>query len=199
MATMLDTLNSMFRKVILLNELSGNLKFALRFSDPDGVRSGKSGWSFGIVQWDTQNNSTSLKCLAACGFTPLEIKGIVEQTFSLAKMKELGAKLAANADVIATYDTAQLSGCLNSALNVTTSHGLPVDNPTGILALADYVNQYGSIGPQFIAFIGGLDQPATAEDVLTFKLDHTAYGERCPGDCRRRYANLVKVVNGAKA
>ena len=191
----METLNSMFRDLIFANECDSNPRAVLRFSDPDGVLSGKSGWSFGVSQFDTQNNGEALKCLAACGFTPSEISGVVRQTIDV---KPLNAKLAANSDVIETYDVVQLSFCVNSALNCATSNGLPADNPGGILALADYINQYGSIGNQFIGFIKALGHPVMASDVLKFKLDHTKYGEDRPRDCQRRYNNLVKVVAASK-
>ena len=191
----MESLNAMFRDLIFANECSRNPNAVLRFSDPDGVLSGKSGWSFGVSQFDTQNNGEALKCLAACGFTPTEISGVVHQTIDVVP---LNAKLAANADVIATYDTAQLSLCINSALNCVTSNGLPADNPGGILALGDYINQYGSIGPQFVGFIKALNHPVMAVDVLSFKIHHTTYGERCPTDCQRRYNNLVQIVAASK-
>ena len=67
----------LFGQIILANELDGNERAAYRFSDPDGVKTGKSGWSFGRCQFDTKNNPISRQCLAACGFTPAEIDGIV--------------------------------------------------------------------------------------------------------------------------
>jgi len=192
----MKTLNALFREVILANELGGNIKVALRFSDPDGVLSGKSGWSFGISQFDTQNNDAALKCLAACGFSPAEIRGVVAQTIDV---KPLAAKLAANTDVIALYDEEQLSYCLSKALNFDSDHGIPVADAAAILASADYVNQYGSQGNGARAYYKALARPITALDVLNFKLTQTKYGREHPGDCRRRYDNLMKVVNCAKA
>ena len=65
----MKTLNEMLYEIIVLNELDGNLNASLRFSDPDGALSGKSGWSFGPCQFDTQNNAAALACLRDCGFT----------------------------------------------------------------------------------------------------------------------------------
>jgi hypothetical protein len=188
------TLNDLFYKLILLNELSGNVKAALRFSDPDGLRSGKSGWSYGVCQFDTQNNDMALTCLRECGFTEAEIRGIVDQTIDV---RPLAAKLQANAKTIEKYSTAQLTGCLNSAMNVCTTKSVPATDTAAILALADYVNQYGSIGPQFVSFLLGLDRPVVARDILTFKLEHTKYGRAHPSDCNRRYNNIGKVMVAA--
>lgn len=187
----MQTLNEIFRRVILANELDNNTAAALRFSDPDGVLSGKSGWSFGISQFDTQNNDQALVCLRECGFTENEIYGVVHQTVDV---KPLASKLKAGADIIARYDTQQLSHCLNKALNFDEKYGIPQSGPGAILASADYVNQYGSQGQGAVAYYKGLGRPITAEDVLNFKLTCTKYGKEHPKDCRRRYDNLMKVL-----
>jgi hypothetical protein len=183
------SLNELFYQIILQNELSGNVKAALRFSDPDGVRSGKSGWSFGVCQFDTQNNSQALACLRECGFTTEEIRGIVDQTLD---PRTLSGKL--DPAIVEKYSTAQLSFCLNKALNFDTQFGIPVQSPDGILAGADYINQYGSEGNGAVIYYKALGRPITAKDVLDFKLTNTKYGREHPGDCNRRYNNLMKVV-----
>jgi len=190
------TLNEMFYKVILLNELSGNIRAALRFSDPDGVLTGKSGWSFGLVQFDTQNNSLALTCLRECGVTEAEIQGIVKQNIDV---KPLARKLVDNALIVRRYDEMQLSYCLNKALNFDMEHGIPVESPGGILAGADYVNQYGSQGNGAKTYYKSLGRPITAEDVLRFKLELTKWGREHPDDCKRRYNNIVKVVEASHA
>lgn len=187
----MKTLNELFREVILYNELGGDLGFALRFSDPDGVRSGKSGWSFGVCQFDTQNNDSAIDCLRECGFTEEEISGVVGQTIDV---KPLAAKLKANAAIVAKYDELQLSHCLNKALNFLVDYGVQVESPGGILAGADYVNQYGSQGQGAVKYYKALGRPITARDVLNFKLECTKYGKEHPKDCRRRYDNIVKSL-----
>lgn len=190
----METLNELFYKVILLNELDGDISLALKFSDPDGARSGKSGWSFGVCQYDTQNNENSIKCLRECGFTEEEIVGIITQTIDV---KPLEKKLKEHADIIQKWDTLQLTYCLNKALNFDLDWGIPVESPGGVLAGADYVNQYGSQGNGACAYYKKLNRPITARDVLVFKLTHTKYGKTHPKDCVRRYDNIIKVVNEA--
>lgn len=185
------TLNSLFRALILLNELGGKISIALRFSDPDGERSGKSGWSFGLSQFDTQNNEQALKCLAECGFTPAEIEGIVKQNVDV---RPFAARLAAHSDIIERYDTEQLSYCLNKALNFNVDYGIPLAGSGAILAGADYCNQYGSQGQCAVAYYKALGRPITAQDVLQFKLTQTKYGREHPDDCRRRFNNLQTVL-----
>ena len=191
----MQSLNKMFADLEFMNEC-GDRETICTFSDPDGVRSGKSGWSFGESQFDTQNNDAALSCLKECGFTEEEIKGIVSQTVDVTPFAE---RLKANADIIERYDIAQFSHCLNSAMSVITEHGLPIENPNGILALADYVNQYGSIGPGFIKWLGDLKRTVIGADILNFKLLNTKYGKERPADCKRRYNNLLKVVREANA
>jgi hypothetical protein len=190
---MIKSINELFREVILLNELDGNLKLAFQFSDPDGERTGKSGWSFGVCQFDTRNNDQALKCLAACGFAQDEIHGIVDQTIDV---RPFSARLKAASNIIAQYDEAQLSRCIYSAMNFYAAHGLPVTDTGMILASADYVNQYGSQGEQFSAFMKGVNRPLVARDVLDFKLDHTKYGREHPKDCVRRYNNILHIMEG---
>ena len=187
----MKSLNELFREVILANELDNNISAALRFSDPDGKLSGKSGWSFGISQFDTKNNDVALKCLAECGFTPEEIKGVVDQSINISP---LNAKLANHADIIEKYDVQQLSYCLNKALNFDSDYGIPLADSTAILAGADYCNQYGSQGQGAVTYYKSLKRPITALDILNFKLSNTKYGKEHPLDCKRRYDNLIKIV-----
>lgn len=191
----MKTLNELFRHVILLNELEGNEKAALRFSDPDG-KPGRSGWSFGICQFDTRHNDAALACLKECGFSQDEIHGVVDQTIDV---RPLSTRLALNADIIARYDEAQLSRCLYSAMNTATSKGIMVTNTGAILCLADYVNQYGSIGNQFVDYLNeaDLDGDVSAAEIQEWKLKHTKYGREHPKDCLRRYNNIMKVLKEA--
>ena len=189
----MKSLNELFYDVILLNELGGNKSAALKFSDPDGA-SGRSGWSFGLCQFDTRHNDTALKCLAECGFTQDEIDGIVAQTVGV---KTYSSRLAEHADIIEKYDTQQLSYCLNKALEFNVSHGIIMVDPTALLAVADYMNQYGSEGGGIAAYFNDIDvnRPVVGQDVQDFKLTRTKYGREHAADCNRRYANIVKVVS----
>lgn len=185
----MKTLNELFREVILLNELSGNEKAALRFSDPDGP-SGRSGWSFGLCQFDTKHNDSAIECLKECGFTQDEIHGIVDQTINT---KPLAAKL--KVDIVARYDEAQLSRCLYSAMNTATSKGIMITNTGAILCLADYCNQYGSIGNGFADYLNtaDIDGDVTPAEIQKFKLT-TKYGREHRADCERRYNNILRVL-----
>lgn len=192
----MKTINELFRELIFANELDSNPKLAFTFSDPDGVRSGKSGWSFGVCQFDTRNNNQALFCLKECGFTPDEINGIINQTINVAP---LSARLKEQSDVIEIYDTAQLSRCIYSALDFYIRQQIPATDTGAILATADYINQYGSCGDGFAAYMRTPARPLVARDILDFKLLHTKYGKEHPADCHRRYINLVTVLAKAVA
>jgi sulfur carrier protein ThiS len=184
----MKSLNEMFDEVILNNELSGNLDAAYRFSHAEG---GTSGWSFGRSQFDVKNNSTARALLSKLGFTASQVLAIQDET---ADPRQWNDRLKAGAAIIDAADTDQLSYCLGIALNFATAHGIPVENPSGILGLADYCNQYGTPGAESAAYYTTLGHPVTAADVLNFKLNHTAYGKANPADCRRRYAGVMKAI-----
>jgi hypothetical protein len=108
--------------------------------------------------------------------------------------------LIAHADTIEKYDTEQLSYCLNNALNAITSKGVVAYEPAALLCLADYVNQYGSIGPSFIEWMDKRDSDGiTAAEIQDWKLNHTKYGREHKNDCVRRYNNVLKVVANGTA
>jgi hypothetical protein len=186
----MKTVNELFRDVIALNE--GGDVFALTFSDPDGVRSGKSGWSFGLCQFDTQNNDAALECLAECGFTEEEIAGICHQTINV---KPLERKLREHADVIARYDMAQLQHCLDAAGQFLEGYKLAVQDAAALLAIADTINQYGSLGNGAAGYLRRLNHPATAGDILNMKLTWKyAQSQRGYHDTVRRYQNIMQVM-----
>lgn len=188
----MKTLNELFYDVILQNELGGNPSAALRFSDPDGP-SGRSGWSFGLCQFDTKHNDRALECLAECGFDQTTINNIVMQNIDV---RPLSVKLMANSNIVEKYDQEQLTYCLNKALEFNVAHGIIMVDATALLCVADYVNQYGSEGEGIAAYFNGIDteHPITAQDVQDFKMNHTKYGKEHPADCQRRYDNILKVM-----
>ena len=183
----MKSLNELFYDVILLNELGGDVSAALRFSDA----SSKSGLSFGLTQLDVTHNDQAVVCLKECGFSGPEIALLQSKG---AGWQALSKRLPPCAAIIEKYDTAQLSYCLNKALNFDMDFGIPVQSPGGILAGADYVNQYGSQGQGAVNYYDALKRPVTALDVLNFKLSCTKYGREHPDDCKRRYNNIMKVL-----
>ena len=188
----------LFGQIILANELDGNERAAYRFSDPDGVKTGKSGWSFGRCQFDTKNNPISRQCLAACGFTPAEIDGIVDQTIDI---RPQHARLKANAAIIDRYDRVQLLDCIRRVKSVAVSKGIVFADDKAVLTAADYDNQFyfsAKMEPGYLCFyLANLKRPATAADIVHFKADHTTWGKKRPDDIERRAANIDRIMKGA--
>ena len=187
-----------FRKIILANELDNSLRHVTKFSDPDGVRSGKSGWSFGVSQFDLQNNPAAAACLRACKFTEAEIQGLIAQTIDA---KALEPKLKASSAIIEMFDNAQLKGCVERAQRILFKRSITPANDAALLSVADYANQYylsAIAKPGYLVhYLMKLPHAFTAEDVLQFKIISTPYGRKHPDDCRRRYNNLVKIMKEA--
>ena len=187
-----------FRKIIIANELDNSLRHVTKFSDPDGVRSGKSGWSFGVSQFDLQNNPIAAACLRACKFSEDEIRGLINQSIDA---HALEPRLKANAAIIEQFDQAQLKGCVDRAQRVLAKRGITPADDAALLAVADYANQYylsAIAKPGYLVhYLMKLPHAFTAEDVLQFKVIATPYGRTHKSDCRRRYDNLIKIMEAA--
>ena len=191
------SLSDKFRKIIIANELGGDLSEALKFSDPDGVRSGKSGWSFGVCQFDLRNNSLAAACLRECGFAQEEIEGLIAQTVDARPFEPM---LQAAADIVARYDETQLRTCVERAHYLLDRFSVSPADAAALLSVADYDNQYGLsaiAGPKYLLGFLKLKGTFTAEDVLDFKLHVTKWGREHPEDCRRRHANVVRIAKEA--
>ncbi len=192
------TIADIFRQIIIANELGGNEGLALRFSDPDGERSGKSGWSFGVCQFDLSNNPLAAKCLLECGFSLSEVDALRAQTVDV---KPFNTRLREHVLTICEYDERQLTGCLQRAAGLMDKYSIGFDE-TALLAVADYHNQYHLSDirkPGYLLFyLSRLGRPATAQDVLDFKLNHTTWGRQRPDDCRRRHDNIIRICREVK-
>ena len=183
----------LLRQILLLNELEGNQNAAYRFSDPDGVKTGKSGWSFGESQFDTQNNPIALECLKQCGFTLEQIDGIVKQTVDI---KPLNAILKQKAEIIDRYDRVQRLSCLRRVKSIAVAKGIIYADDKAVLAAADYDNQFhmsAKMEPGYLCYhLTKIGRPVTAKDIFKFKLT-TKWGRKRPDDVKRRAANIEKV------
>lgn len=183
-----------FHRVILANELDGSTAHAYKFSDPDGVRTGKSGWSFGICQFDINNNPRAIDCLRECSFTTDEIAGLKSQT--IADMRPMHNKLLANCTVIDRYDDHQLGECLQWPAQLCKQSGIILEL-SGLIALADYHNQfYMSRGGKMHTWLKTLRRPVTAQEIHTFKLD-LPWGKKRADDVDRRHNNIMRILKEA--
>lgn len=190
-------LTAILEKAFIKNECAGDPKVAYRFSDPDGLRTGKSGYSFGISQFDINNNPKALACLSACGFTSADIARLKAQS---GPIYDLNAKLAVSKTIVDEWDRRQISACIAHTLGVALSRGFVFADDTAIIHLADYHNQYhlSVQGPKakMANYLAGLGRPVTGDDIRRFKLDHTAWGQKRPDDVDRRYRNIITLFSG---
>ncbi|MDA8428171.1 MAG: hypothetical protein M0T70_02845 [Geobacteraceae bacterium] len=182
-----------FRLVILANELENNPNAAYRFSDPDGVLTGKSGWSYGISQLDINNNPSAILGLRDCAFTTDQIAALKAQT--VRDMAPMNAKLKAAAEIIDAWDKKQLQECLTQPSAICSDSGIRFSD-AGLISMADYHNQmYMSRGGKLHKHLAALKQVVTAEIIRDFKLS-LPWGQKRPDDVKRRYNNIVKVMRG---
>lgn len=185
-----------FHRVILANELEGSTAHCYKFSDPDGIRTGKSGWSFGLCQFDINNNPRAIDCLRECGFTTDEIAGLKAQTIT--DMRPMHNKLLANCTIIDRYDDRQLDECLQWPAQLCKQAGIVLEL-SGLIALADYHNQfYMSRGGKMHNHLKTIGRPVTAVDIYKFKLS-LPWGQKRKDDVDRRSDNIVRILKEVSA
>lgn len=188
----MDTLKFL-ELIIIQNELGGNLALAYRFSDPDGVRTGKSGYSFGRCQFDLINNPTARQVLKDCGFHQVEIEALVEQTATPSQMQQNNARLAKQSWVVDQWDQAEMGAIARHVRCVLATTGLKVSGERAFLHLCDYHNQfYLSPKGRCVRHMQGLGREVEGEDIRQYKL-LTAWGRKRPDDVERRYRNIEQT------
>lgn len=193
----------LFARCLYTNEMGGMpASIVYRFSDPDGERSGKSGWSFGIVQYDINNNPNAILALREMDFTTDEIAGLKAQT--IADMAAMNDKLAAHKDVIDRWDRKQINECLTWPLALCIEAEADFSSEETFIHIADYHNQFGmSKGGKMHSWIRGLSGTVIyPEMVRNFKYS-TLYGKAqlakkdpSKDDVKRRYDNIVRIARG---
>lgn len=181
---------------IFKNEVGDSKDLPYCFSDPDGVKTGKSGWSFGRCQFDTQNNEMALDCLRDCGFSENEISDIINQC---ADMDKLNAKLLGARGVVDGYDKTHIgdsvSHCLKIIRNSKPDIHLDGNMRTWVL-IVDYHNQF------YFSYMGKLHKwlksqrgmSITPEMIEAFKFE-TAWGIKRPEDVDRRNKNIKLICD----
>lgn len=188
-------LNDLLRQALIKNELGGNLALVYRFSDADGVRTGKSGYSFGIAQFDIMNNVRAVECLKACGFTEAEIVRLQRQ---IGPIGDLNDKLAAHKEVVDLFDTAQIDGTIGWVKGISQAAGITYVDEEALIHACDYHNQF-DMKPRgkAITCLADLHRPVTAQDILDYKLT-TIWGKKRPDDVKRRFDNIHKLFATTK-
>jgi hypothetical protein len=192
-----------FARSEFANEVGGKISLAYEFSDPDGERSGKSGWSFGIVQYDINNNPNAILALREMNFTTDEIRALKEQTID--DMSAMNAKLAANKDIIDQWDRKQIAECLSWPLILCNEASADFSSEETFIHIADYHNQFGmSRGGKMHSWIRGLfGTTIYPEMIRNFKYS-TDYGKKQlakndpeKDDVKRRYDNIVRIARNS--
>lgn len=178
------------RKVFLLNECGGDPSIAYEFSDADGVRTGKSGYSFGLVQFDTLNNAEAIECLRACEFTESEIKGIINQTVFI---DEMNKKILAHKDIVDAYDNSHTEESIKHCENLCK--GIPLFDEAVLVHIVDYHNQfYMSPNGKLHRYLKDVVGAVKSDCIIDFKLCHTKWGREHSDDVLRRARNIRKVL-----
>lgn len=187
-----QALRQMFRNIISANEVGGNLSLAYVFSDPDGVRSGKSGWSFGICQYDVSNNPNAILALREMGFTTDEIKGIKDQSIQIYNMNR---KLMDHKDIVDKWDLKQINECLFWPLELCNEIGVDFDRAETFLHISDYHNQLNfSRGGKLYTWLQNQKVSVTPQMILEFKYT-IPWGISHRDDVDRRYKIIMHVTN----
>ncbi|QOX79811.1 hypothetical protein FY034_13010 [Trichlorobacter lovleyi] len=188
-------LNDLLRQALIKNELGGNMALVYRFSDADGVRTGKSGYSFGVAQFDIANNHRAIECLKECGFTDADIARLRTQTGPIG---DLNDKLAAHKSVVDLYDTAQIDGTINWVRGISKAAGIVYADDEAFIHACDYHNQYDmKAHGKAISYLAKLGRPVTGQDIHKYKLG-TIWGKKRPDDVERRYNNIRKLFATSK-
>lgn len=186
-----EELQKLFRLIILENECSGNESHAYKFSDPDG-KNGRSGWSFGICQYDINFNANALSALREMSFTTDEVAALKRQD---ADMKAMDTKLRAHSGIVDEWDRRQLDDCIYWSLKLCEEINVDFSKLETFVHIADYENQMRfSRGGKLYQYLKGIKEPVTPVMILGFKLNQTEWGKKRADDVERRYRNIQKLT-----
>lgn len=178
-------------EAITQNEIGDNLDLRYGFSDPDGTRSGKSGYSFGASQFDIENNWDAILCLRACGFRPKDMDRLFEQRGGIS---DLNTKLKAHSLVVDAWDTSHMEKTYKHCLHLLDEYGIRLESDEVMIHIMDYHNQFyfsprGKLHRALMAH-GAL---ISSMFMLTFKMNHTAWGRKRSDDVNRRFRTIHKI------
>lgn len=182
------------RTTLIATELGGQVGDASHFSY---AALGRSTYSFGEMQFDVGNNGDAQNFLKRNGFTDADVRNLSSRgSLSSDEKNALDAKLKAIPQ--ATIDrftdeqldkgVAQVGVVISQVRdqNPVAADAI-LQDPVLQLGIADYRNQFGSTGAQFIGYLAGRPQQLAGgtvqteglpsrEDILTF-IDATSYGQ----------------------
>ena len=195
----LDKLGSLLRDVLFLNEVGGDNGLVYRFSDADGFRTGRSGWSYGVSQFDVANNSgLAVKCLKEIGFTDQQVDFIIKQVYSVQEMARFSAMLKEKSAVVDKYDILHMGETVKLVSKLLLKYNCKDIAVDAFLAICDYHNQF-YISPNgkmevFIKTTIASKGTVTFDDISKRKMA-TKWGVDRPDDVRRRDRNIKTVAS----
>ncbi|WDS35816.1 peptidoglycan-binding domain-containing protein [Pseudoxanthomonas sp.] len=196
----------------LNTELGGNAKLLNHFSYAE---KGNSSYSFGLVQFDVGNNSGAQRFLKDNGFSDNDITQLSKHGgLTRTQLDALDTKLQAiPQDKLDQFTNSKLDTAIERvddaiervrAKNPAAADAI-VANPELQLAMADYDNQFGSMGNQFVGFLAGektklqggtiqAGDPPSRADVQTF-IESTKYGIGSPKAVQGRDAHFQDAMD----
>ena len=182
------------RTVLFAAELANNPEILHRFSYAE---KGASTQSFGVMQFDVGKNNDAQHFLRENGFTDDDIKILsTHGKLPAAELHALDSKLQAipqeKMDLFTNQQLNKKIVDLDAVIdrvrekNPAAAEAIAKD-PKLQLSIADYENQFGSVGPQLVGFLAGkpeklqggivqADNPPTREDILKF-VHATKFGQ----------------------
>lgn len=195
----IEKLTKLLRDVLFLNEVGGDAQYVYRFSDADGFRTGRSGWSFGVSQFDIAHNADlAPKCLKAIGFTDQEIDFIKKQIYSTQEMARISVRLKEKSSIVDKYDLLHMGETVSLVANLLKKYNCTDVDVDAFLALCDYHNQF-CISPngkmeQYVKTVIASEGKITFAHVSARK-SATKWGKDRPDDVRRRDKNIKAVAS----
>jgi hypothetical protein len=183
-----------WRTTLIATELGGRMGDSSHFSY---AALGRSTYSFGQMQFDVGNNRDAQDFLKRNGFDDADVRDLSSRgSLSKEKKDALDAKLQAIPQVTVDQFTndqldkgvAQVGVVISQVREQNPAAADTIlQDPRLQLGIADYRNQFGSTGSQFIGYLAGNPQQLaggtvqtgaspTREDIQTF-IGATAYGQ----------------------
>jgi hypothetical protein len=180
-------------EVLMENELGGDESYIYQFSDPDGRRTGRSGYSFGRVQFDIRHNWDGIECLRDCGFKPGDLEKLFKQ--EEVDISDLNSKLRVRSSIVDEYDRKQVMHCIEHCMRLIHNSRVELLGKTPVFHIIDYHNQFymseGGKLHKFLQSSGAVD----SSSILQFKLNRLRWGKIRPDDVKRRWRNVENIVN----
>jgi len=180
----------LLREILIANELGGNREAAYRFSDADGPH-GRSGYSFGVCQFDLRHRREAGDILRQCGFSAEEIRRLKYQDVPAAAYND---RLSTQRDIIDAWDRREFAAIVDHVSNVAHLCCFRFADDLAFLAACDYSNQfYFDVNGKLATHCSLLGKPITHADIFDFVLNKTAWGKKRPNDVRRRQGNVRRI------